>query len=152
MGKICSKCGIEKPESEFATQRTVKSGLRASCKSCNNELRRDWYVRNKEKAEVVYAQRRIDRQKFIDGLKTPCMKCGEDRKYLIQFHHIDNDSKEFTIGDGWCYRSEENLKNEVNKCVCLCANCHFEFHHFYGKHPTTPKESLEEYLGGIFVG
>ena len=35
---------------------------------------------------------------------------------------------------------------EVKKTVCLCANCHKEFHHFYGIKPLNPVKDLEEYL------
>lgn len=33
--KDCSKCGETKPLSEFSTDRSVKSGVRASCRACN---------------------------------------------------------------------------------------------------------------------
>lgn len=147
MGKICTKCGLEKPESEFATQKTVKSGLRAMCKTCGNAQRREWYKRNKEKADQITFERRLHKRELLERLKTSCRKCGEQRAYVIQFHHIDSDNKAFNIGDNGCYTSEERLKDEVKKCVCLCANCHFEFHYLYGKQPTNSKVALEEYLG-----
>jgi hypothetical protein len=64
------------------------------------------------------------------------------------FHHIDPQQKTFNIGCGTPKISlEEDIANEVKKCVCLCHNCHKEFHHFYGNRMKHPRESLEEYLG-----
>jgi hypothetical protein len=82
----------------------------------------------------------------IESLKEPCRKCGEDRLYLIQFHHVNPKDKKFQIS--LCgSRSEATIRKEISKCVCLCSNCHDEFHHFYGKNPKNPVESLMEYLG-----
>ena len=87
------------------------------------------------------------RQRFLDSLKTPCVKCGEKRVYVIQFHHKDPELKCFSIGEGSKYhKSKEDVINEVNKCVCLCANCHKEYHYLYGMKPEHPVETLEEYL------
>ena len=41
-----------------------------------------------------------------------------------------------------------SLCNEIKKCVCLCSNCHDEFHYFYGDHPNDPVEALTKYLEG----
>lgn len=35
--KVCSKCKIEKDESEFGKHKTMFSGLRSSCKECHNQ-------------------------------------------------------------------------------------------------------------------
>lgn len=83
---------------------------------------------------------------FIDK-KPCCAKCGENRKYLIQFHHIDPKTKKFSIGAFAVSKRKEVLEEEMKKCVCLCSNCHDEFHWFYGQKPKHPKEDLEEYLG-----
>lgn len=82
------------------------------------------------------------KKEFIDSKKTPCAKCGEPRKHVIDFHHKNPDSKSFTIGR-FKKSSFEKIENEINKCVCLCANCHREFH-FLNQEKGI---SLEEYLG-----
>lgn len=89
-------------------------------------------------------------QEFLDTLKTPCAKCGESRVWVIQFHHINPDEKRFNLGTnaGSGHRSNEVVIQESKKCVCLCANCHKEFHYLYGQKPLNPVEDIHEYLNG----
>lgn len=107
--------------------------------------RKDSYNKNKDKwHENEKARRKVFNEKW----KTPCIKCGETRLYLIQFHHIDHNTKDFCIGANATSKSDETLKKEIEKCVCLCSNCHDEFHYFYGQKPNNPQKCLQEYLSG----
>lgn len=104
--------------------------------------------RSREKnGEKWRGKDRERRKRFNEKWKHPCEKCGEDRLYLIQFHHIDPGTKSFCIGASATSRQDAALEAEVKKCVCLCSNCHDEFHYFYGGNPEHPVEALEEYLG-----
>jgi hypothetical protein len=124
--KRCSVCGIEKPNADFYKDRSRSDGLEYRCKKCSDEL-----------------QKRITNHK-LDKYRSNCAKCGESRLYLIDFHHIDPKQKLFTIGESNC--SVKRTREEVNKCICLCKNCHWEFHHLYGKNPKNPSLALGEYL------
>lgn len=44
------------------------------------------------------------------------------------FHHIDPSKKEFTISRAKCYKFNQKIKNELDKCMLLCANCHRIIH------------------------
>lgn len=46
--KICSKCGKEKPLTEFNKASRYKDGLRYDCKSCQKEYRKLNYIQNKD--------------------------------------------------------------------------------------------------------
>jgi hypothetical protein len=83
---------------------------------------------------------------LVQSLKEPCAKCGEDRMYLIQFHHVDPKNKLFLVSSPGT-RRREAISKEASKCVCLCSNCHDEFHYLYGKRPKDPVASLLEYIG-----
>jgi hypothetical protein len=159
--KRCYKCGIEKPKSEFYKDKTTRDGLSNKCKSCSSitnrewrtkhkehllEYRKDWREHNIDKTLQYAKNGRVYFQNKIKSYKTKCVKCGEDRDYVIDFHHINNNEKLFNINTGRG-RNQESLVSEVNKCVCLCRNCHSEFHHLYGNVPSKPIESLTEYLG-----
>lgn len=172
MSKICTKCGIEKDITDF-----YKKGnrYRSECKECTridrkkvyyekggkerdaqykkenkdkiNEFAREWRRKNPEK---VMKYREKSRE-FLDTVKTPCIKCGENKPWLIQFHHVDPNTKSFNI----CHyaasgASKELILEEIKKCVCLCSSCHDEFHHFFGKTLENGEESLKRYLEGDY--
>ena len=58
-----------------------------------------------------------------------CQKCGYD-KYIgaLEFHHIDPLKKDFNPSNLKRYKFDEKVKNELDKCVLLCSNCHRETH------------------------
>lgn len=70
------------------------------------------------------------RIKLIDSKGASCSKCGYGKNYsALQFHHKKGTVKLFTIDSRICSRKSSNeLKQEVRKCVLLCANCHIEVH------------------------
>ena len=75
--------------------------------------------------------------------ETSCAKCGETRGYMLDYHHTDPSQKENTIARMTSNRyTLDRVYQEIEKCVCLCANCHREFHYFSEKDNLT----LEEYL------
>lgn len=113
--KVCSKCGIEKEESEFHKNgfRSGKQQYRGYCKACANKIETERYR---------------DRRNLAESFKTKCEKCGEDRIYVLDFHHKNPEEKEFTIGRNEI-NSEERIIKEIQKCVVLCSNCHRAFHH-----------------------
>lgn len=153
MEKRCNKCGQVLPIEMFYKDRYTKDGHAYTCRECQLEQVKDYRKRNRDKVktyQVAYREKNRKRQETerknkYNALKTPCVKCGEDRPWVIQFHHIDPSTKSFNITEGGS--KNRDIETEVKKCVCLCSNCHDEFHYFYGKVPTFPKESLEEYLG-----
>lgn len=105
--------------------------------------RKESYERNRTNKNE---RERRKRKEYNEKYKHPCEKCGEDRLYLIQFHHINPSEKAFSIGANITNRSEHEIVNEIKKCVCLCSNCHDEFHYFYGSNPDNPEEALKKYL------
>jgi hypothetical protein len=48
--KICNKCKIEKPLSEFSNKKTGRLGKDCKCKECGKILSKEWYYKNIEKA------------------------------------------------------------------------------------------------------
>lgn len=69
--KKCSKCAIEKHESEFHANKRTKSGVCHQCKICVNKAKSDWKVRNRERYLEInrnYAKRAYakDPKRFIE--------------------------------------------------------------------------------------
>lgn len=114
--KICSKCGRELPLSCYhknGFDNNGKQKWRGYCKDCANAREKQRYQEKKE---------------FVNSQKVRCAKCGDDRSYVLDFHHKDKNSKDFTIGQ-FKRGNFTVLQSEIDKCVVLCANCHREFHH-----------------------
>lgn len=58
-----------------------------------------------------------------------CQLCGYNRCIeAMEFHHLDFSEKEFGISQKGYTRSWEIVKEELEKCIILCANCHREVH------------------------
>ena len=58
-----------------------------------------------------------------------CLVCGYNKSVrALQFHHLDPTQKDFGIGAKGYTRSIEKTKEEVDKCILVCANCHREIH------------------------
>lgn len=115
--KVCSKCGIEKPVTEFHKNGFDRQGnqkYRGYCKAC---------------ACALEAARYQCKKAFIDEQRKVCAKCGDTRQYVLDYHHKDPTIKEFTIGK-LKKGSLQVLQHEIDKCIVLCANCHREFHYF----------------------
>ncbi|KKT61481.1 MAG: hypothetical protein UW64_C0016G0002 [Microgenomates group bacterium GW2011_GWC1_44_37] len=77
----------------------------------------------------VKKRRKKLRQMAVDLLGGKCVVCGYCKEIkALDFHHIDESTKEFGLSDRGLTRSWEKTKEEVLKCVLLCANCHREVH------------------------
>lgn len=64
-----------------------------------------------------------------------CEICGIERitiddLEMFDFHHIDKNNKSFELGDNIQSRSWQKIKEELDKCMMLCANCHRKQHLF----------------------
>lgn len=141
--KEISARGREKHREEIK-QRNKEFYERTKNDPAHIAARKACYEKNKDK---WHENERNKRAEFNKKWKHPCEKCGESRLYLIQFHHKDPSTKLFCIGASATQKKPDILENEIKKCVCLCSNCHDEFHYFYGGKPKEPIKALEEYLG-----
>ena len=114
--KICSKCGRNLPITEFYWRNKAAGIRRADCKDCHRG-----YVKQK------YQDRHEEIQKIKESLK--CAKCGENRYYVLDFHHKDPSIKDAGIAQMLRNNTSwEKIELEIKKCIPLCANCHREFH------------------------
>ena len=130
--KLCKTCNTEKSlTTEFwhkANRR--KDGWEYNCKECVKKRTLTNYYSNKEKwNETTRKNKALQRQRineYKDSLK--CLKCGETRNWLLDFHHPDPSKKEFQISQGERY-GWKKIKQEIDKCIPLCSNCHRDFHY-----------------------
>lgn len=107
MLKICPKHGL----TEFFYSENEKY---FRCKQCRIDSVID--KRRKNKIELV---------KYKGG---KCEICGYNKCIeALEFHHFNREEKDFSISCG-NNKSLSKLKEEADKCMLLCSNCHREIH------------------------
>jgi hypothetical protein len=89
-------------------------------------------VEMKQRARLnTIKQREALRGHLDEWKKQGCQAkgCVESLACCMQAHHLDPATKRFNVGSsiqkGYSLTS---LIDELAKCVCLCANCHFKLH------------------------
>lgn len=124
--KTCSKCGEEKPISEFG-ERAGRKARRSYCKACAVAYRKQHYADNAEKYRVAAKRRRARIRKQVRAIKAvPCADCGKSYPYYVMdFDHRDGEEKIAEVGT--LLRkdvAEKILMEEIAKCDVVCSNCH----------------------------
>ncbi|MFH1189904.1 MAG: hypothetical protein V1682_04370 [Candidatus Omnitrophota bacterium] len=78
---------------------------------------------------AVHARRKKVRQMAVEYKGGKCEICGYNRCIdALEFHHNDISGKKFGISEKGYTRSWKDVKDELDKCVMICANCHRELH------------------------
>jgi hypothetical protein len=132
--KLCPKCNTSKDTECFNKARKYKDGLQIYCKECTRSQSKSYYSRNKDKHCKEIGRRRKQYIKFIksklDEIRiSGCCLCDEKEIICLDFHHKDPTRKEAEIATlsrrGWSWK---RIKNEIDKCVVVCSNCHRKIH------------------------
>ena len=129
--KRCSKCLEEKPKGEFYRNHKSSDGRLSACKECLKVADR---IRRSEKRLELNAymiRKRRDRKRaVIEYLGGECVRCGlSDPEYpeIYDCHHLDPEEKDADIAK-LMIGSWDKLKQELDKCILLCRNCHSRVH------------------------
>jgi hypothetical protein len=112
--RICPKCK-RMVETENFNDRRGKKNSSVYCKTCTT-------------IQTVDRVRKM-KELMVEYKGGCCQKCGYD-KYLgaLEFHHLDPNEKDFNPSHYRKYTFDERVKNELDKCILLCSNCHRETH------------------------
>ncbi len=79
--------------------------------------------------QVVQKRRKRIRETAIDYKGGRCQRYGYNRCIeALEFHHLESSDKDFGISEKGYTRSWEKIKEELDKCILFCANCHREVH------------------------
>lgn len=87
-------------------------------------------MRDKAKAVQYTLTRRskllaVNRPNLLQYLSTHhCVDCGNADARVLEFDHIDKDTKSYEIGVMLNTFKWEKILTEINKCEVRCANCH----------------------------
>lgn len=142
----CKKCGGKIPTNLYIDGREQKvSSHRVYCFTCSPEGSHNTRILSVSEINkckrcgaptktvklcascrvTLWRQRRkLDAIEYLGG---KCASCGFD-KYVssMDFHHVDAPKKDFSLSGrtiAW-----DRMKQELDKCVLLCSNCHRAVH------------------------
>ncbi len=92
-----------------------------------------WHYRHRETNNERTKTRRGANRAWVYAYKRDvamCIRCGEADPACLDFHHLDQASKEMAIGQMVTYGySREKIRAEMEKCSILCSNCHRKEHY-----------------------
>ncbi len=127
----CGRCKQYKDRDDFHKDSSCKRGRTFYCKVCANESAKlHWLERRKDPA---YVKKHLDKSKAkykeaklraIEYLGGKCADCKKEYPpYVYDFHHLDGSTKldnpSRALRGDW-----EKAREELDKCVLLCSNCH----------------------------
>jgi hypothetical protein len=131
MEKTCPECGKLKSIDDFHKNKNKKDGHQSSCKECKGNRSKVRYINEKSKLRAQIVARKQFIREYVNRVKqrAKCAICGIKGSWLLQFHHTTS-NKEINIGNVMQHSfSIKKLKEEMRKCIIVCANCHSTIHH-----------------------
>lgn len=106
-------------------------------------------VSEKEKQQVLI-KKQIKRN-WVNKCRenTCCLVCGKHNKEYepLQFHHVVGEKKASITKIVNTTYSFDTLQCEMNKCVSLCKECHYNIHYDKKFSDKYPNKLLSEYAG-----
>ncbi len=89
-----------------------------------------WYYKNRQHRIEIKEKRRQSLHRWFYELKRDefeCSQCGESRPPALDFHHPNKKDKSVSkmVNDG---HSKDSIREEIDRCLVLCANCHRKAH------------------------
>lgn len=106
--------------------------MKCKYRCCNDEVpqggRKKCFCSRKCKNCYFVHKRRIAlKLKGIEYKGGKCEICGYNKcKRALEFHHKDKTKKSFSVSVLPHTRSWARIKEEIDKCALVCANCHRE--------------------------
>jgi hypothetical protein len=130
--KYCLTCS---PYGKHNTKKIHEDNSSHKERICNSCVRTYYYQRKKGhtlstcNSCYVKNKRKSVKQDTINKMGGKCSICGYNKSiFALQFHHLDPSKKIFNVSANLGKYSLQSIKNEIEKCIVVCANCHFEIH------------------------
>lgn len=95
------------------------------------EAQRRHYNNNKEYFYHRTKERRKKKTEWLQSFLSSraCVSCGETAPECLDFHHVDPSTKEGMVTEMInSLRGFDRIKEEMEKCIILCSNCHRKVH------------------------
>lgn len=148
--RTCTTCFIEKSISDFSLRSTITKQRHRVCKECHKHTAKRHYRENAEtyksrakewaghnpetrrKVARVAAKLRLRQMKTlaVEYKGGKCVDClGVFPLACYDFHHVDPTQKDLHISNALSAKGFDFCKEELDKCILLCSNCHRIRHH-----------------------
>lgn len=134
--KVCPRCKIKKPLSEFHKDKTKKDGYYNICKKCNKPIKREYSKRYRKihKKEIQQKTRGYQlkhrygiTEKDYDNMYIKqhgcCAICGKHQSEILKRFHVDH-----------CH-----MTGNIRQLLCMVCNTNLGWYEKY-------KESIINYL------
>lgn len=83
----------------------------------------------------VKSFRKRNKEKAVEYKGGKCSICDYNKCITaLEFHHLDPSEKDFTVSNN-INKAWSKIKEELDKCILVCANCHREIHEEIYKMP-----------------
>lgn len=102
-----------------------------SDRTTQKAFQREYYLKNKGSFKDSNVRIRKQRKEWLNRItqELSCFICPESAIVALDFHHIDQTTKENSISRLFNEKRRlETIIAEMKKCVVLCANCHRKHH------------------------
>lgn len=128
--KYCLECS---PRGQHNTRKLCNDEVPVgTCKICDRKFnynKKAGHTTTMCNSCSVTKRRNKVKKMAVEHLGGKCICCGYNKSVsALDFHHKDPKEKDFGISARGHSRSWQRVKNEIDKCVLLCANCHREVH------------------------
>ena len=118
---------IKKLHSEGKTYRQIEAILKCSRSLISYYINPDGKIKNSARKNK---NRFRIKSEYRQRLGAKCQICTYDKcQNALHFHHVDPSKKKFAISDSLRKKyTQQEIDDEINKCVLVCSNCHTEIH------------------------
>lgn len=98
-------------------------------KFCSVKCKQSDINHKHQRYETQFKRGYENKIKLLEYKGFKCVKCGYNKNTsALCFHHLRD--KKFSLDIRKCSNSNfDSLKEEADKCIVLCHNCHMEEHH-----------------------
>lgn len=128
--RICTLCNKELPETSFNYKIKSKGILQSRCRQCCSALDKANYAINRSKriTDSIARNHKYRIQNIEWKSKLSCVCCGENYIKCVEFHHLDQSTKEHTPSNLLLSTTLNRFLEEAKLCIVVCANCHRKIH------------------------
>lgn len=135
-----NKHGLHSTHKNFKESGTKEYGDKRFCPRCKKDCDTSYFYKRRGKenssvyckkctTEQTLERTRKFKYKMVEYKGGCCSRCGYKKSIsALEFHHLDPSKKDFTLSHSRCTKFDDRIKNELDKCIMVCANCHREIH------------------------